>query len=73
MTQPDKSDPQPSVQDVALIVGVARDQFELREAVCGERHACRHRGQESGQIGPALPSCVFRTISDSDSGRFRTP
>src|SRR5437667_9500004 len=28
-------------------------QLKLRQAVRGKRHACRHRSQESGQIGPA--------------------
>ena len=32
--------------------GRPRHQRELRQAVRGERHACRHRSEESGQIGP---------------------
>ena len=48
-----KRDTQPSVQDVALIVGGGPGhQLELRQAVRGERHACLRRSQESRKGGP---------------------
>ena len=44
MTEPAKRDTQPSKEDVALIVGGwPRNQLELCQAVCEERHVCRRR------------------------------
>ena len=47
-----KTGPQSSIQDIALIVGGGPGIGSSARGCSRRRHACRHRGQESRQIGP---------------------